>query len=76
MNRAAPYTRWCSVFPMWPLKYATLSKELRRHDFIILTPPTQPSKGVRVAMIEHNGAPVELIEFFRQSPPQQDDDNE
>ncbi|WP_300809921.1 hypothetical protein [uncultured Desulfovibrio sp.] len=53
-----------------------LERELSLHDFVILTPPTQPSEGVRVAMIEHNGAPVELIEFSRQSPPQQDDDNE
>jgi len=29
----------------------------------ILTPPNSPSAGVRVAMIVHNGAPVELIEF-------------
>jgi len=29
----------------------------------ILTPPNSPSEGVRVAMILHNGAPVELIHF-------------
>jgi hypothetical protein len=29
----------------------------------ILTPPNSPSEGARVAMIIHNGAPVELIEF-------------
>jgi len=29
-----------------------------------LLPPTKPSDGVRVAMIEENGAPVELIEFI------------
>ena len=29
----------------------------------ILTPPNSPSDGVRVAMIIHNGAPIELIEF-------------
>jgi len=37
--------------------------ELSRHDFHVLTPPNSPGQGVRVAMIEHNGAPVELIEF-------------
>jgi len=25
--------------------------------------PNSPSKGVRAAMIIHNGAPIELIEF-------------
>ena len=29
----------------------------------ILTPPNSPSEGVRVAMIVHDGAPIELIEF-------------
>ena len=29
----------------------------------ILSPPGSPSKGVRAAMIIHNGAPIELIEF-------------
>ncbi len=29
----------------------------------ILVHPNEPSGGVRVAMIKHNGAPVELMEF-------------
>jgi hypothetical protein len=29
----------------------------------ILTPPNSPSPGVRVAMIAHDGAPIELLEF-------------
>jgi hypothetical protein len=40
-----------------------LDAELARHRFRILTKPNSPSPGVRVAMIEHNGAPIELIEF-------------
>ena len=40
-----------------------LDRELQKRDFHIITPPGSPSGGVRVAMIEHNGAPVELIEF-------------
>ena len=31
----------------------------------VLSPPSSPSEGVRAAMIEENGAPVELIEFHR-----------
>ncbi|WP_372950820.1 VOC family protein [Mariniphaga sp.] len=42
-----------------------LDKELKRNNFKILTQPNAPSGGVRVAMIEHNGAPVELIEFSK-----------
>jgi len=29
----------------------------------ILTPPNSPWEGFRVAMIVHNGAPIELMEF-------------
>jgi hypothetical protein len=29
----------------------------------VLTPPNSPSDGVRVAMIIHNDAPIELIQF-------------
>jgi hypothetical protein len=37
--------------------------ELRKHSLKILTSPNSPGDGIKVAMIEHNGAPVELIEF-------------
>jgi len=40
-----------------------LDFELSRHDFHIITKPNSPASGTRVAMIEHNGAPIELIEF-------------
>ena len=40
-----------------------LGLELSRINFNILTPPNSPGDGIRVAMIEHNGAPIELIEF-------------
>lgn len=38
-------------------------KELKAHDFEIISEPSVPSQGVRAAMIKHNGAPIELIEF-------------
>lgn len=38
-----------------------LDKELEGKE--ILSPPGSPSNGVRTAMIIHDGAPVELIEF-------------
>jgi hypothetical protein len=42
-----------------------LDQELKTHQFNILSHSNSPSNGVRVAMIEHNGAPIELIEFAR-----------
>ena len=41
-----------------------LNDELKNHKFNVITEPNTPSDGVRVAMIEHNGAPIELIEFW------------
>lgn len=40
-----------------------LDFELANRGFKILVPPNPPMEGVRVAMIEHNGAPIELMEF-------------
>lgn len=44
-----------------------LDFELANRGFKIITEPNPPSEGVRVAMIEHNGAPIELIEFKKNS---------
>ncbi len=40
-----------------------LDYELANRGFTVLIDPNPPMEGVRVAMIEHNGAPIELIEF-------------
>ncbi len=44
-----------------------LDAELKKHNFKIITAPNSPGGEVRVAMIEHNGAPVELIEFTKKN---------
>ena len=44
-----------------------LDAELKRGAFNVITWPNSPAEGIRVAMIEHNGAPVELIEFTGKS---------
>jgi hypothetical protein len=40
-----------------------IDKELAGHNFEIISEPNKPGDGIRVAMILHNGTPVELIEF-------------
>jgi hypothetical protein len=42
-----------------------LDKELKECGCEILSAPGVPSAGVRAAMIRHDGAPIELIEFSR-----------
>jgi len=51
--------------PHLAFEVADLDYELAKQNFNVITNPNPPSEGVRVAMIEHNGAPVELIEFER-----------
>lgn len=40
-----------------------LDQELLRPELNLLTAPNPPMEGIRVAMVEHNGAPIELMEF-------------
>jgi len=40
-----------------------LDFELANHNLKVITEPNPPAEGIRVAMIEHDGAPIELIEF-------------
>ena len=44
-----------------------LDYELANRNFHVITEPNPPSDGVRVTMIEHNGAPIELIEFDKKT---------
>lgn len=38
----------------------------------VICPPGSPSEGVRVAMIVHDGAPIELMSFRKGGPPATD----
>lgn len=42
-----------------------IAKEIRERGLNVLTPINSPSEGIVVAMVEHNGAPIELIQFAR-----------
>jgi len=49
--------------PHIAFKVDDLEKELRTRGLKMITEPNQPAEGITVAMIDHNGAPIELIEF-------------
>ncbi len=40
-----------------------LEEELTKREFTVIGEPGEPSEGIRTAMIEYEGAPVELMEF-------------
>ena len=59
----SPVSELIKKIPHIAFEVDDLDFELSRHDIEVLTPPNSPGEGTRVAMIIHNGAPVELIEF-------------
>jgi hypothetical protein len=59
----SPVHELIQIVPHIAFEVNDLDYELANHNFNIITEPNPPSDGVRVAMIEHNGAPIELIAF-------------
>lgn len=43
-----------------------IEKEIKERGLTVLTPINSPAEGIFVAMIEHNGVPIELIQFERE----------
>ncbi len=62
-EKDSPINQLIQEIPHIAFEVNNIDQELREHNFTILTQPNSPSDRVRVAMIEHNGAPIELIEF-------------
>ena len=62
-EKDSPINTLVQTVPHIAFVVADLDYELANHDFNVITQPNLPSEGVRVAMIKHNGAPIELIEF-------------
>lgn len=62
-EKDSPIDKLIQTVPHVAFEVEDLDFELQKRDFKILAEPNPPSDGVRAAMIEHNGAPIELIEF-------------
>lgn len=62
-EKDSPIHPLVQTVPHIAFEVENLDDELARHRFNVITAPNPPSEGIRVAMIEHNGAPIELIEF-------------
>ena len=69
----SPVSELIKKVPHIAFEVDDLDHELSERNLNGLLPPESPGEGIRAAMIIHNGAPVELIEFtdkrrkFRQS---------
>lgn len=62
-EKDSPIDKLIQTVPHIAFEVEDLDAELKKRDLNVITEPNPPSGGVRVAMIEHNGAPIELIEF-------------
>ena len=64
----SPFDELIKTVPHIAFEVDNLEEALSCADFRILNQTNAPSEGVRVAMIKHHGAPIELIEFTHKNP--------
>lgn len=62
-EKDSPVSKLIQTIPHLAFEVEDLDYELANHKLKVLTAPNSHTAGSRVAMIEHNGAPIELIEF-------------
>ncbi|MGC9470632.1 MAG: hypothetical protein ACP5D1_03705 [Bacteroidales bacterium] len=65
-EKGSPIHPLIQTVPHVAFEVDDLDLELSNRHLKILTEPNAPSEGVRVAMVEHNRAPIELIEFEKE----------
>ena len=58
-----PFPELIQTVPHIAFEVQNLESELANRNFNVIVPPNYSAQGIRVAMIEHNWAPIELIEF-------------
>ena len=59
----SPVDKLIQTIPHLAFVVEDLDHELANRDLTLLVQPDSPSEGIRVAMVEHNGAPIELMEY-------------
>ena len=59
----SPISELIQTIPHLAFEVNDLDFELAERGLKVLSEPESPSDGIRVAMVEHNGAPIELLEY-------------
>jgi len=59
----SPVNELIQTIPHLAFVVNDLDYELAKRNLGLLAAPTSPTDGIRVAMVEHNGAPIELMEY-------------
>jgi len=59
----SPFDELIKTVPHLAFEVDDLEYEITTRNLNVITESNYPSEGIKVAMIVHNGAPVELMEF-------------
>jgi hypothetical protein len=62
-EKDSPINKLIQSVPHLAFEVKNIDFELSKHDFNVISEPESYFEGIKVAMIESNGAPIELIEF-------------
>ena len=64
-EKGSPANKLIQTVPHIAFEVDDIDFELSQSNYNVITEPNSHTAGIKVAMIEHNGAPIELIEFER-----------
>jgi hypothetical protein len=64
-EKDSPINKLIQNVPHIAFEVADVNYELATHDLKVITEQNSPTDKIIVAMIEHNGAVIELIEFVK-----------
>jgi len=62
-EKDSPVNKLIRTVPHLAFEVNDLEGEIKKHQLNVISAPESNFEGIRVAMIEQNGAPIELIEF-------------
>ena len=62
-EKDSPVDKLIQTVPHLAFVVTDLDYELANRDLLVIAEPNSPSDGIRVAMVKHNGAPIELMEY-------------
>ena len=64
-EKDSPIHKLIQKVPHIAFEVEDINYELAKGDLNVITETNSPAEGIKVAMIEDNGTPIELIEFKR-----------
>ena len=64
-EKDSPINKLIQTVPHIAFEVENVNYELATHDLKVITEPNSPTDKIIVAMIEHNGGVIELIEFVK-----------